>query len=80
MKRISHDLPGVGQRLARLRDALQASAEETAQVWQDDKGEQFFRQYIAHVAPALSGLVTSLSQTIEQFEDIAKRVQDPDKS
>lgn len=78
MRRISHDLPGSTQRLAKLRDTLSAAAAETELVWRDNKGRQFFQQHIAHVAPTLSGLVSSLTQAIEQFEDIAKKVQDPD--
>ncbi len=79
MRRISHDLPGVAQRLAKLRDTLSVAVSETEQVWRDDKGQQFFQQHISHVAPTISGLVSSLTQMIEQFENIAKQVQDPDR-
>jgi len=78
MRRISHDLPGVSQRIAKLRDNLSAAASQTELEWRDEKGAQFFQQQISHVAPALSGLVSSLALAIEQFEDIAKKVQDPD--
>ncbi len=78
MRRISHDLPGVMQRIAKLRDELALAAEETQAVWHDDKGRQFFQQHIAEVSPTLSGLVSSLTRTIEQFEDIAHKVHDPD--
>jgi hypothetical protein len=78
MRRVSHDLPGVSQRIAKLRDNLNAAAAETKLAWRDEKGAQFFQQHISHVAPALSGLVSSLALGIEQFEDIAKKVQDPD--
>lgn len=79
MRRISHDLPGVAQRLAKIRDTLSVAVAETEQVWRDDKGQQFFQQHISHVAPTISGLVSSLTQMIEQFENIAKQVQDPDE-
>jgi hypothetical protein len=78
MRRISHDLPGVSQRIAKLRDNLGEAARETELEWRDEKGAQFFQQHISHVGPALSGLVSSLAVAIEQFEDIAKKVQDPD--
>ncbi len=78
MRRISHDLPGVAQRLAKMRDTLSVATAETEQVWRDDKGQQFFQQHVSHVPPTVSGLVSSLTQLIEQFERIAKQVQDPD--
>ncbi len=80
MRRISHDLPGVAQRLAKMRDTLSVAVVETEQIWRDDKGQQFFRQHISHTAPTISGLVSSLTQMIEQFENIAKQVQDPDEA
>lgn len=79
MKRISHDLPGVTQRIARLRDELAQAATDTQLAWRDDKGRQFFQQHIADVSPTLSQLVSSLTQSIEQFEAIAKTVLDPDE-
>jgi len=79
MRRISHDLPGITQRIAKLRDVLAQNTVETQQVWRDDKARQFFQQHLAEVAPTLSGLVSNLTRTIEQFEDIAKKVQDPDQ-
>ena len=79
MKRISHDLPGITQRLAKLGENLSASAAETQQVWRDDKGRAFLQQHIADVEPNVKQLVSSLTQTIERFESIAKQVQDPDQ-
>lgn len=76
MRRISHDLAGITQRIAKLRDGLTQNSEETQLVWRDDKARQFFQQHLADVAPTLSGLVSSLTRTIEQFEEIAKKVQD----
>lgn len=77
MRRISHDLPGVTQRIAKLRDELTDAAAETQLVWRDDKGRQFFQQHIAEVSPTLNQLLTGLAQSIEQFETIAKTVLDP---
>lgn len=78
MRRISHDLPGAAQRIAKLRDVLSQNMEETQQVWRDEKSRQFFQQHLSEVAPTLSGLVSSLTRTIAQFEEIAKKVADPD--
>lgn len=78
MRRISHDLPGIAQRIAKLRDELSQNMEQTQQVWRDEKSRQFFQQHLAEVAPTLSGLISSLTRTIEQFEDIAKKVAEPD--
>lgn len=80
MRRISHDLAGITQRIAKLRDGLTQNSEETQLVWRDDKARQFFQQHLAEVAPTLSGLVSSLTRTIEQFEDIAKKVQDHEEA
>lgn len=80
MRRISHDLPGLTQRLAKLRDTLIEQADETQLAWRDAQAERFFQQHISPVAPTLSGLVSSLTQAIETFESIAKQVHDPDQS
>lgn len=80
MRRISHDLPGITQRIAKLRDGFTQNSVETQQIWRDAKARQFFQQHLGEVAPTLSGLVSSLTRTIELFEDIAKKVQDPDQS
>ncbi|MCR9295881.1 MAG: hypothetical protein NXI32_24455 [bacterium] len=78
MKRISHDLPGVSQRIAKLADALELEVEETKSVWKDEKGRNFLRQHYSEVRPAISQLVSGLSESVELFEQIAKRLQDPE--
>ncbi len=78
MKRISHDLPGVTSRIAKLRDELTLATEEAERVWRDDKGRAYFKQRISPIAPTLTQLVSSLTRSIEIFEDIAKKVQDPE--
>ncbi len=78
MKRIGHDLAGVTQRIARLNDQLAEFTVEAEQIWRDEKAKLFFGQHIAPAAPALSQLVSSLTQSIELFEDIARKVQDPE--
>lgn len=78
MRRISHDLPGVAHRIAKLRDGFSQNMAETQRVWCDEKSRQFFQQHLSEVVPTLSGLAASLTRSIEQFEDIAKKVEDPD--
>jgi hypothetical protein len=79
MKRISHDLPGLTSRIAKLGDELALSAEETQQHWRDAKGQAFIQQHISEVGPTLNQLVSALSRTIEMFEDISKKIQDPER-
>lgn len=78
MKRISHDLPGVTQRIAKLGEEFSVAVLDAQQVWRDDKGRAFFQQHTSEVGPTLNQLVSSLSQTMELFENIAKQVSDPD--
>ncbi len=77
MKRISHDLPGVTQRIAKLGDEFTLAVSETAEVWRDEKGRTFLQQHTSEVGPTINQLVSALTQSIELFEGIAKKVQDP---
>jgi archaellum component FlaC len=79
MRRISHDLPGVTARIAKLSDELATTAAETQHVWRDAKGQAFMQQHISEVAPTINQLVSALSRSIEIFEDISKKVQDPER-
>lgn len=78
MRRISHDLPGVTQRIARLSDEYEVAIQETKEVWKDDKGRSFFQQRTSEAKPIINQLVAALTTQIELFEDIAKKVKDPD--
>ncbi len=78
MNRLSHDLPGITQRIAKLGDEFDFAVHEVREVWKDDKARAFLQQHTAEIGPSLSQLVATLSETIELFESIAKRVQDPD--
>ena len=80
MNRISHDLAGSAQRIARLRDDMQASINEVQLAWKDEKGREFFQQHTSDIGPTLTQLVTVISETIELFEGIAKKVQDTDRA
>ena len=78
MRRISHDLPGITQRIAKLGDQFSFAIDETAEIWKDDKGRSFLQQHTSEIGPTINQLVSTLSETIELFEVIAKKVQDPD--
>ncbi len=77
MKRISHDLPGVSQRIAKLLDELEIELVETQKVWRDAKGQAFIQQHYTEVRPTISKLVAGLSESVELFEQIAKQLRDP---
>jgi hypothetical protein len=79
MQRISHDLPGVTQRFAKLADEYENCVQETLEYWRDEKGRSFVQQQLSAVRPAMGQLVSELTKSIELFEQIAKRVQDPDQ-
>lgn len=79
MKRISHDLAGTTQRIAKLGDTLTVAIAELREVWKDDKGRSFLQQHTADVNPTLRQVVAGMSESIELFEVIAKKVQDPDQ-
>ncbi|MEZ6136367.1 MAG: hypothetical protein R3C53_15840 [Pirellulaceae bacterium] len=78
MRRPSHDLPGTMQRVAKLRDELMFAVTEVKTVWKDDKARAYLQQYTSDIPPTVNQLVATLSETIELFENIAKKVQDPD--
>lgn len=77
MRRISHDLPGIAQRIAKLRDEFDVEAVHAQQIWKDEKGRQFFQQHVQEVRPTLSQLVAHLTRTIELFENVCKQLRDP---
>lgn len=80
MKRISHDLGGIMQRLDRIGERFAEKSEITQQSWRDAKGQQFLNQHASEVPPTINQLVATLQKTIELFEDIAKKVRDPKNS
>ncbi|QDV24291.1 hypothetical protein [Aureliella helgolandensis] len=79
MKRISHDLPGVAQRIAKLNEEYQSVIDETKEVWKDGKGRAFMNRHTSEVRPAITQLVATLVQSTELFEEISKKLQDPDQ-
>lgn len=79
MRRISHDLPGVTQRIAKLTEKFEFATQETSEVWKDQVGVAFLRKHTAEIQPTINQLVSSMTKSIEMFEDIAKRLSDPDQ-
>ncbi|MFO0941671.1 MAG: hypothetical protein U0930_13015 [Pirellulales bacterium] len=79
MQRINHDLAGITQRIAKLGDEFEFSLGEIAEIWKDDVGRSFLQQNTSNVGPQLNQLVSELSVAIEDFENIAKQLQDPDR-
>jgi uncharacterized protein YukE len=80
MKRISHDLGGVAQRLNRLSDEFGAEVEEVSQVWNDAKGRAYMQQNASEVQPAINQLVTAARVLTDLYEEIAKKLRDPQQS
>lgn len=78
MRRLSHDLGGVTGRIAKLSNEYEAHVSEAAEVWRDAKGQSYFHQHTSEVAPTIAQLVATLAQANELFEEISKRVRDPD--
>lgn len=79
MQRIHHDLAGITQRIAKLTDHFESSTQAIREIWKDDIGRAYLQQNTNHVAPQINLLVSELAMTIEEFEGIAKQVQDPDR-
>lgn len=79
MQRINHDLTGIAQRLTKLSDKLEVSVQVIEDLWKDDVGRAFLQQNISNIAPQINQLASELAVTIEEFENIAKQIQDPDR-
>ena len=78
MRRISHDMPGVSQRIQKLANEFEHCAHETQEVWRDEKGRAFIQRHISEIRPTIGQLASSLVRSVELFEEIAKRLRDPD--
>ena len=78
MRRISHDLPGVTSRISKLAGNYENQIRETQEVWRDAKAQSFFQEQTTEIPPTISQLVSTMTQACELFEEISKRVMDPD--
>ena len=77
MRRISHDMSGIAQRLNHIKESFSEEVAEVAEVWLDAKGRVFLQQHVSVIQPTMGQLVGSILETTELFENIAKKLRDP---
>ncbi len=77
MRRISHDMSGIAQRLNHIKESFSDEVGEVAEVWLDAKGRVFLQQQVSAIQPTIGQLVGSILATTELFENIAKKLRDP---
>ncbi len=80
MRRISHDMSGIAQRLGHLKESFSDEVNQVAEVWLDAKGRVFLQQHVSSVQPTIGQLVGAILDTTELFENIAKKLRDPKQS
>ena len=78
MRRVVHDLSGSAQRFSRLGEQLEEEIENTAQVWRDPRGQSFLREHLSVCKPRIAQLVSEIAETAELFDEIAKKLADPE--
>lgn len=78
MKHISHDLTGCCNRLTRMNNLLDDRTQALSEGWKDQVGRGFVQHHLAPAVPQINLLISELSVAIEQFEGIARQLQDPD--
>ena len=77
MRRISHDMSGIAQRLNHIKESFSEEVAEVAEVWLDAKGRVFLQQQVSAIQPTIGQLMGSILETTELFENIAKKLRDP---
>ena len=77
MRRISHDMAGIAQRLNHIKESFNEEVGEVSEVWLDAKGRMFLQQQISAIQPTIGQLMGSILETTELFENIAKKLRDP---
>lgn len=77
MRRISHDLSGISQRLNHIKESFSEEVAEVAEVWLDAKGRVFLQQHVSVIPPTIGQLMGAILETTELFENIAKKLRDP---
>ncbi len=78
MRRISHDLGGLAQRFNRLSEQLTEEIQNTAEIWRDQRGQAFLAARLSPFKPSMGQLVASIDETRELFDQMAKKLSDPD--
>ncbi len=79
MRRPSHDLPGCSQRIQRLTVLLHETVDETKELWKDKRAKQFVNEHIDDIQPAVNQVSVMVTKMTEEFERIAKSLDDPDR-
>ena len=77
MRRISHDMTSISQRLNHIKESFSEEVGEVSEVWLDATGRVFLQQHVAAIQPTIGQLVGSILETTELFENIAKKLRDP---
>ncbi len=80
MRRISHDMSGITQRLNHIKESFGNEVREVSEVWLDAKGRTFLQQHTSTVEPTLAQLMGAVVQATDLFESIAKKLRDPKSS
>jgi hypothetical protein len=79
VNRLSHDLAGCGQRMAKLDTQWSTEVQQLSRLWTDEIGRQFLDQQLADVTPRVGLLISELAELCECFENIARSLNDPDQ-
>ena len=79
MRRVVHELGSLAQRFDRLAEQLEEEVQTTREIWRDQRGEAFLREHVSAFKPTVSLLVACIDESREMFEDLARRLSDPDQ-
>ena len=77
MRRPSHDMSGINQRLNHIKESFGEEVREVSEIWVDSKGRGFMQQHASPVEPMIAQLMGAIVQSTELFETIAKKLRDP---
>ena len=80
MRRISHDMSGISQRLNHIKESFSEEVGQVSEIWLDAKGRVFLQQQEAAIPPTIGQLVGAIHESTELFESIAKKLRDPKHS
>jgi hypothetical protein len=80
LRRVSHELGGLAENLNRLGEQLEQEALTTQETWRDQRGQAFLREHLFPFKPPVAQLVVAISETSDLFEELARRLSDPDTS
>ena len=78
MRRVVHELGGLAQRFSQLAELLEEEVQTTQEIWRDQRGVAFLREHVSPYKPNVSLLVACIDESREMFEDLARRLSDPE--